>query len=79
MEKCKIVLMCLMLGVLSACASQRPANMSPEEEASYLEAEGQRAKEMLSETSPRNMNQQPKAVPEFRASIPNWRPPCPSE
>lgn len=71
--KTKIVLTCTMALLMAACA-ERPANMTPEEAAEYRGAEEVRVKEMLSETSPRNQNHLPKAVPEFRAKIPRIGP-----
>jgi hypothetical protein len=65
----KIAIISVMVTLMLGCA-QRPTNMTPEEEAAYRDAEQARAQEMLSETSPRNMNQLPKAMPEFRANVP---------
>lgn len=45
---------------LVGCATQGPATP----------AERERAREVLYETSPRNLNALPKAVPEFKTSIP---------
>ena len=73
MEIFKAVLVGTLVVGLFGCAP-RPDNMTPVQEARYQEAEDQRVQEMLSETSPRNMSPQPKAVPEFSTTIPGIRP-----
>lgn len=66
------------LGLVSvmACIPPEAPPMTQAQEAADQEATEQRAKEMLSETSPRNMNEQPKAVPEFRTRVPGIRQMC---
>lgn len=56
-------------GLLTGCASAGAPPLTQAQEAADQEATEQRAKEMLSETNPRNMNEQPKAVPEFRTRL----------
>ncbi len=70
MRTLKLVFFCAIVILLSACGERRPLGMTPEEAAAYQSAEDRRVKEMLSETAPRNQNNLPKAVPEFRAWFP---------
>ena len=57
------VLVCILALFIAGC--QRPQSGTPAEE----EAQEERMRAFLNDSSPRNMNQQPKAVPEFRKNI----------
>jgi hypothetical protein len=56
-----------LLGVLTLCLAgcSRPQSGTPAED----EAQEERMRTFLNNSSPRNMNQQPKAVPEFRKNF----------